>query len=179
MAFIMKKFLLISTLLAFTGMVRADAPIQLSLTPDIAIFPRTETVRGFSLGIWSENPQSSLTLGFINGSAEDSSGLTAGIVNYGENYQGVQWALVNVYSGNVVGWQASTMNMVQGSFEGFQSGIVNISQDVSGVQVGLVNYAESLRGFQLGVVNIAENNSWFNDFPDQLATGFPVLNWSF
>ncbi len=175
-----KSLLLVTGLFAFTGMVSADEPIQLSLTPDIAIFPRTETIQGFSLGIWSENPQASFTVGVINGSTGDSSGLTAAVVNYGENYQGVQWGLVNVYSGNVLGWQAATMNMVQGNFQGFQSGIVNLGhQDVSGVQLGLFNYAENLRGLQLGVVNVAANNGWFNEFPDKLATGFPVLNWSF
>ncbi len=177
----MKKHLFsLSVFIAAVSMVHADEPIQLSLVPDIAIFPRTETIQGFSLGVWSENPQTSFTVGVINGSKGDSSGLTAGIVNYGENYQGVQWALVNVYSGNVLGWQASTMNMVGGDFQGFQSGIVNLGhQEVTGVQLGLFNYAEKLHGIQLGVVNIADNNPWFTEAPNKLATGFPVLNWSF
>jgi hypothetical protein len=42
-----------------------------------------------------------------------------------------------------------------------------------------VNYSENLRGVQIGLVNIARNNPWFNEFPDKLATGFPIVNWSF
>ncbi|HSY75162.1 MAG TPA: hypothetical protein VK810_06810, partial [Dongiaceae bacterium] len=37
------------------GMERTTA-FQLSLTPDIAIYPRTTEVDGVSIGIWSENP---------------------------------------------------------------------------------------------------------------------------
>ncbi len=49
----------------------------------------------------------------------------------------------------------------------------------NGLQVGLVNYAEELHGVQIGLANIAINNPWFSEFPDKLATGFPIVNWSF
>jgi hypothetical protein len=45
--------------------------------------------------------------------------------------------------------------------------------------LGLVNYAENLHGVQIGLANIALNNPWFKEFPDKLATGFPIVNWSF
>ena len=31
-------------------------PIQLSLTPDIAVYSRSATIDGLSLNIWGENP---------------------------------------------------------------------------------------------------------------------------
>ena len=175
-----KSLLLVTALFAFTGIVSADNAFQLSLTPDIAIQPRTEKITAFSLGVWSENPQTSFTLGFVNGSTGDSGGFTWSLFNYGESYKGVQFAFVNVYKGDVVGWQASSVNVVQGKFEGFQSGAVNFGmQDVTGVQAGVFNYAKNLNGLQLGVFNWADNNGWFNEFPNKLAKGFPFLNWSF
>jgi hypothetical protein len=50
----MKTTLAITTLVMGTACLRADTPLQLSLTPDIALFPRTTTVRGLSLDIWGE-----------------------------------------------------------------------------------------------------------------------------
>jgi hypothetical protein len=50
---------------------------------------------------------------------------------------------------------------------------------MKGLQVGAFNYTEHLNGVQIGIVNVARNNDWFTDFPDRLATGFPILNWSF
>jgi hypothetical protein len=175
-----KSLLLVTALFAFTGMVYADDAVQLALTPDIAIQPRTEKINVFSLGVWSENPQSSFTLGFVTGSTGDSGGFTWSLFNYGENYKGVQFAFGNVYSGNVTGWQASTVNLVQGKFVGFQSGVVNFgTQEVEGVQAGFFNYAKSLHGIQVGMICVAENNPWFKEFPNKLATGFPFFNWSF
>jgi hypothetical protein len=157
----------------------ADTPIQLSLTPDIALYPNTEMVRGFSLNIWGENPQSSLTLGLVNGSTGESSGFSWGLVNYTESYTGVQWAAVNISTKSFIGWQHGYVNISQGTFTGFESGLMNISEDTTGLQLGFVNYAQKLNGVQIGLVNVAMNNSWFNGFPDQLATGFPIVNWSF
>jgi hypothetical protein len=71
------------------------------------------------------------------------------------------------------------VNVAQGTFTGFQEGVVNVAQEFHGFQLALVNYTENLHGVQVGVVNIALNNPWFNDFPDKLATGFPIVNWSF
>jgi hypothetical protein len=175
----MKKSLIIAALAIFTTVAYADSPIQLSLAPDIALYPRTETITGFSLGIWGENPQTSLNLGVVNGSTGDSGGFSAAVVNYDENYRGVHWAVVNSSSESFLGWQCGAVNISHGSFQGFQSGIVNLGDDTSGVQLGVVNYAENLRGLQLGLANFASNNPMFTDFPDKLATGFPILNWSF
>ncbi len=56
---------------------------------------------------------------------------------------------------------------------------MNYAEKCEGLQLGLVNYAENLHGVQLGLVNVAMNNPWFTEFLDKLATGFPILNWSF
>ena len=56
---------------------------------------------------------------------------------------------------------------------------MNYAEDMTGFQLGLVNYAENLHGLQIGLANIAMNNPWFNEFPDKLETGFPIVNWSF
>ena len=164
----MKKILIISSLVIGVVGVKADESVfQASLTPDIA------------LSIWGENPQHALALGFVNGSTGDSVGLSWGLVNYADSYTGVAWGLINVSQKSFVGWQDGMVNFSQGTFIGFQSGWINVSQEFHGLQLGLVNYAENLRGVQIGFVNIARNNPWFTEFPDKLATGFPIVNWSF
>ena len=175
----MKKLFIVSTFAAATLGLQADEVFQASLTPDIAIHSRTTQINGFALNIWGENPQSSLNLGFINGSTGDSQGLSWGLVNYADSYTGVAWGLVNVSRENFYGWQNGAINFSQGKFTGLQSGWLNAAQECHGLQVGFVNYSENLRGVQLGFANIALNNPWFNEFPDKLATGFPILNWSF
>ena len=163
----MKKLFIIAALAISTvGLQAEDAPFfQASLTPDIAIYPKTTEIRGISLDIWGENPQHSFNLGFVNGSTGNSSGFTwAFFVNYDESYTGVAWAMVNISKEKFVGWQ---------------SGMVNVAKEFHGLQWGLVNYAENLHGVQIGFANIAINNGWFNEFPDKLAKGFPFVNWSF
>ncbi len=135
--------------------------LQLSLTPDIALQSRDSVINGSSLNIWGENRQSAFALGFVNGSTGDSCGLSWGIVNYAENYTGVELGFVNYASGD---------------FKGLQLGAVNIATRASGLQRGCVNYTETLQGVQIGFINIAENNLWFDDFPDRLATIFPIVN---
>ena len=71
------------------------------------------------------------------------------------------------------------MLISKGRFTGFQNGVVNVSEEFHGLQLGLVNYSQNLHGVQIGLANIAINNGWFDDFPDKLATGFPIVNWSF
>jgi hypothetical protein len=161
------------------GIYAQNAPIQLSLTPDIAVQPRTTIIDGLSLNIWGENPQHGLTLGIVNGSTGDSAGFSWGIVNYDDSYHGVQWGVVNVSKQEFVGWQRGLVNFDQGTFTGFQSGLVNVAEDARGFQLGFVNYAQRLNGLQIGIVNAAMNNPWFNEFPDKLATAFPIVNWSF
>ncbi|HEY5298648.1 MAG TPA: hypothetical protein VIK59_12080 [Verrucomicrobiae bacterium] len=186
----MKKIFVSAVLAAGTVALQAqqyqrDEPmerttaIQLSLTPDIALYPRDATVRGVSLNIWGENQQSGFTLGIVNGSTGDSKGFSWGIVNYDESYHGVQWGIVNLSRQEFVGWQRGIVNCDRGTFTGFQDGIVNVSEEARGFQLGLVNYAQELNGLQIGLINVAMNNPCFSDFPDKLAKGFPIVNWSF
>ena len=190
----MKKPLFIVALVALITTVNAeDKPVasatstgsneagfQLSLTPDIAIHPKTITVKGLSLGIWSENPQNSLTLGIVNGSTGQSSGFSwAWGINYAESYTGVHWGLVNVSTVSFTGWQAGALNYSKGTFTGLQSGFVNVAEDATGVQFGCVNYSQKLRGVQIGFLNVATETPWFKEFPNKLAMVFPFVNWSF
>jgi hypothetical protein len=183
----MKKLFIIAALAAGTAGLQAQDshPFQASLTPDVAIYPKSADIRGLSLSIWGENPQQGLTLGIVNGSSGDSAGFTWGVFNYAESYSGVSWGLGNYSKTSFVGWQGGlfffpcVVNISKDKFVGFQEGLFNYAEDFHGFQLGLVNYAENLHGVQIGIVNIAMNNSWFKDFPDQLATGFPIVNWSF
>ena len=182
----MKKLFIISSLVTgIVGLKADEAAFQASLTPDIAIYPQTTQINGLALNLWGENPQHALALGFVNGSAGDSMGLSWGLVNYADSYTGVAWSLINYSATSFVGWQGGIffcpclVNVSKGTFVGFQEGIVNVSQEFHGLQLGVLNYAENLRGVQVGFVNIARNNPWFSEFPDKLATGFPIVNWSF
>ena len=178
----MKKLFLITALpISVTGLHAEDShPFQASLTPDIAIYPKTAEIHGLSLSIWGENPQQGVALGIVNGSTGDSAGFTWGLVNYSESYTGVSWAWVNVNKTSFHGWQFGFVSVAQDEFVGFQSSwIVNYAKKATGLQLGLVNYTENLHGVQIGLANIALNNPWFNEFPDKLATGFPIVNWSF
>ncbi len=158
----------------------ATAGFQLSLTPDIALHPRTTSIHGVSLDIWGENPQHSFNLGFVNGSTGDSQGFSwAFFYNYADSYTGVEWALVNHTKTSFIGWQDGWVNYDEGYFKGLESGLVNVAQDAHGLQFGVVNYAEKLNGVQIGLVNVIHENPWFDDFPDKLAKGFPIVNWSF
>ncbi len=182
-----KKTIVLAALLAgVAGVKAADAPFfQASLTPDAAIHSRTTQINGVCLSVWGENPQAALALGFVNGSTGDSQGFTWGLFNYADSYTGVSWGLANYSKVSFVGWQGGLffcpclVNVANGTFVGFQEAVVNYAQEFHGLQLGLVNYAENLRGVQIGFVNIARNNSWFDEFPDKLATGFPIVNWSF
>ena len=146
------------------SLMAAEAGFQASLTPDLAVQPTTTRIQGVALSIWGENPQDALALGFVNGSTGPSEGLSWGLVNYADDYTGVAWAAANI------SWQR---------FYGWENGVVNITEDFHGLQAGCVNYSENLRGLQIGVINIAMNNTWFEEFPNELATGFPFVNWSF
>jgi hypothetical protein len=179
---LMKRALIIVALTIGAASLQAEEShaFQASLTPDIAIYPKTAEIRGLSLNIWGENPQQGVALGFVNGSSGDSAGFSWGLFNYSESYTGVSWAWVNVNKTSFVGWQYGWVSVAQGAFTGFQSAlIVNYAKEMHGLQLGLLNYAEELHGVQIGLANIAINNPWFKEFPDKLATGFPIVNWSF
>jgi hypothetical protein len=174
------KLLCISTAIGVSIVsVHAQYAFQASLTPDIAIHDKSAQINGLSLSIWGENPQHGVALGLVNGSTGDSSGFNWGLVNYGDSFTGVQWGVVNFSRGDFNGWQDGMVNFSQGSFVGLQSGWINVSKKFKGLQYGLVNYAENLNGVQIGFVNVARNNPWFTEFPQKLATAFPIVNWSF
>ncbi|MEI8290995.1 MAG: hypothetical protein WCH99_16135 [Verrucomicrobiota bacterium] len=176
----MKILIILSAVaVGVSGSPAAEPFFQASLAPDIAINSKTAQIDGICLSIWGENPQRAFALGFVNGSTGDSVGFTLGLVNYAENYTGVAWGLVNISHKKFVGWQSGAVCYSEGYFKGFQTGWINVSQEFHGLQWGLVNYAENLRGVQIGFVNVARNNPWFKEFPDKLAAGFPIVNWSF
>jgi hypothetical protein len=184
----MKGLLVVLTGVFSMSGVMASEPIQLSLTPDIAIYDRNERIEGFSLSVWGENPQSAFALGFVNGSTADSVGLSIGLVNYTETYTGVQWSFFNYAKGDFAGWQGGPVyglaiggvNIVKGDMTGFQCALVNYAGTLNGLQLGLFNYADSVEsGVQIGVINIMPKNEWFTKLPEELAPGMILVNWHF
>lgn len=186
----MKKVLAcLAMALVTTGATAGTRPFNLSLTPDIAVYDRGETIEGLTLSIWGENQQSSLALGIVNGAIGQSAGLSVGIVNYADTYSGLQWGLVNYARQDTVGWQGgfflglvgSVVNYTEGSMRGFQSGVVNYAGRLGGLQLGLVNYAGTAEsGVQIGLVNVIhENAGWFTELPDELAPAMIIVNWRF
>ncbi len=180
----MKKLLMVVFCCALAaGAFAKTAGFQASLTPDIAIHDRDTRINGVSINFVGENPQGGFALGFVNGSRDDSLGFSLGVVNYAENYKGVQYGFVNIASGTFIGWQGGyawlCVNYAE-SLMGVQTGIVNYAGKFTGVQVGVVNYAHTVRnGVQIGLVNIMPENTWFQDFPGDLAKGMVFVNWSF
>lgn len=186
----MKKILAFAgCALMAAGVMAGTKPIQLSLTPDIALYDRNETINGLTLNIWGENPQTALALGFVNGSTGQSAGLSlALILNYADNYTGLQWGLVNYTKGDMSGWQGgflfgiliSAVNYSGGTMKGLQTGLVNYAGRLTGLQLGLVNYAASAEtGVQIGLVNLMPQNQWFTGLPNELAPGMVLINWCF
>ncbi len=176
----MHKLMTVLASAAIVGSVAlASEPIQLSLTPEIAIFDRNTRIEGLALSIWGENPQSALALGIVNGSAGQSAGVSwSWVLNYADSYEGVQWAFVNYAKSDFLGWQGGFVNYTDGSLKGFQSGVVNYAGRLTGLQLGLINYAESAKtGVQIGLVNLIPSNPWFNGLPDELAPAMIFVNW--
>ena len=140
---------------------------QLSVTPDIAIHSRATRIDGISLGIWSENPQSALALGIVNGSTGASSGLSLGfLANYAESYSGAQLAFVNYASG---------------SFKGLQWGAFNYAGKLHGLQLGFINFADTAdKGVQIGLLNIMnQTQRWFTGLPQEVAPAMIFVNWRY
>lgn len=179
----MKTLLASVAALLFATCVMADTqPINLSLTPEIAVYDSSTMIKGLTLSIWGENEQTSLALGFVNGTKGDSAGLSwAFLLNYADNYRGVQWAPVNYTTGDFLGWQGGWVNYTGGRMKGLQSGIVNYANTATGLQFGFVNFAEAAdAGVQIGLVNIIRSNDeWFQELPDELAPGMIFVNWGF
>lgn len=164
-----------------TSIAVASEPIQLSLTPEIALFDRETRIEGLALSIWGQNPQTALALGIVNGSTGQSSGLSwSWILNYADSYEGVQWALINYTKGSFFGWQNGFVNYTDGSMKGLQSGMVNYVGQLTGLQFGLINYAKTAKsGVQIGLLNVIPSNPWFRGLPEQLAPGMVFVNWRF
>lgn len=165
----MKKLLLvlISCLFA-TGAVAETKSFQLSLIPEIAIEARTNHIQGVSLGIWSENPQTAVAIGVVNGSTGKSAGISFGLLaNYAQSYEGAQLAWIANYS--------------SARLTGFQWAAFNYAESLHGLQLGFVNFAASTnKGVQVGFINIIKNTKlWFNNFPDAVAPVMPFVNWRF
>ena len=171
---------LVITCLA-TVLRAGEQPFQASLTPEIALYPSTESISGLTLSIWGENPQHSLAIGFVNGTSGKSGGLSWGLVNYGTDYVGVQLGVVNFVKGDFTGWQDGVVNFTRGRVTGFQSGCVNYAGTLSGLQWGVVNVADKTDGgVQVGLVNvIRENTAWFSEFPREVAPVMILVNWNF
>lgn len=183
----MKKLLpvFIGALIASSTLAETQ-PINISVTPDIAIYDRTVMIKGFSLSIWGENPQTGVALGLVNGSTGESVGLSIGLLNYADSYKGLQWGLVNYTKQDTIGWQGgfclgivgSIVNYTGGSMRGFQSGVVNYAGNLTGLQLGFVNYAKTVAsGVQIGFINIMPENEWFTEMPNALAPGMILVNW--
>jgi hypothetical protein len=178
----MRRFLtILAGMMIATGAMAGGKPLQLSLTPDIAIYDRAERIEGLCLSIWGENPQTALALGIVNGSTGRSAGLSlALILNYADDYKGIQWAPINYTKGDFLGWQGGFVNYTGGLMKGLQTGTVNYAGRLTGLQLGLVNYAETAEtGVQLGLVNLLPQNEWFTELPNELAPGMVFVNWRF
>jgi hypothetical protein len=185
----MKKSWIIFAGLLIAGATMAQTrPFNASLTPDYSVHGRDVRIEGLTLSIWGENPQTSLALGFVNGSTGNSAGLSLGLLNYAESYTGLQWGFVNCTSGDLSGWQGgfgfgiaiSAINYTGGSMKGLQTGVVNYAGSLTGLQLGLVNFAATGdAGVQIGLVNLIPSNRWFSGLPDELAPGMIFVNWRF
>lgn len=138
----------IASVMSSTAFAGSKA-FQASLAPGIAVHDRNQKIKGLTLSVWGENPQTSLALGIINGTAGNSGGLSLGFVNYGDIYKGVQL------------------------------GFINTDHKLHGFQLGFLNFAESTKtGFQFGLINIIKTNrKWFSNFPDEIAPFMLFVNW--
>ena len=162
----MKKLVIVALICVVASSAYAESkPFQLSLVPDVAIHSKDTHIKGVTLNIWGQNPQSAFALGFVNGSTGDSKGFSWGLVNYAESYTGVELGLVNYATGN---------------FTGVQSGFFNYAVKLKGLQLGTINYAKTAEScIQIGLINIISQNQWFTGFPNELAKGMVFVNWRF
>jgi len=178
----MKKIVLLACLVVIVASSQAMASkvIQLSLAPDLALYPRGTRIDGVSLNIWGQNPQTSFALGFINGFDGMSKGFSLGLFNYSDNYTGFQLGAVNYTEGSFGGGQLGIVNYTVGAMQGVQLIGVNYAGRLNGVQIGFINYAAEVEsGVQIGLINIIPHNTWFTRFPDQIAPAMVILNWCF
>lgn len=169
----------VASILIVAGSAMAAKPINLSITPGVALYNRHERIDGVVIGLWSENPQRALSLGIVNGSTGQSAGFSwALLLNYADDYTGIHWAPINYTTGDFLGWQGGIVNYTRGTMQGLQSGMVNYAGSLTGVQLGLVNYAGTAQsGLQVGLINLIPSNEWFTGLPHELAPGMVFVNW--
>lgn len=157
----------------------AQAPIQLSLFPPVALVPESEAVSGVRLGIYSKNSaMSGFDLGAITHTTGPVTALQLGLVNLVEgDMEGLQlgWgfggAIANVVRGEALGAQIALYNQAA-TGRGFQWGAVNNVQGrMAGFQLSIVNIADDMNGLQVGLVNIIRSKERF--------PVLPLVNWKF
>ncbi len=170
----------LATVLVSTGAFAETKPFNFSLTPDVAVNPRSDTIEGFTASVWGENQQTSLALGVANGTVGQSAGLSFGFIfNYADSYKGIQWSAINYNKSDLLGWQSGLVDYVWGGMMGLQAGVVNYAGRVKGLEFGIVNYTDDVEaGCQIGLINIIHSNkSWFDDLPNSLAPTMILINW--
>ena len=165
----MKKVLLtLAGCMLASGAFAQPPAFQMSLIPEIALHSPSTHIKGVTLSLWGENPQTAIALGVVNGSSGDSSGVSLGfLANYAESYEGAHLAWVANYASR--------------QFTGLQLAAFNYAQRLHGLQLGFINFAGAAdQGLQVGFVNIMNNTQqWFTDFPDEIAPVMPLVNWRF
>ncbi len=143
----MSKKLILSALLVLglVGMVMAEEPkpVQLAVFNPVQMVPKTESIKGVSLGL-------------IYAANKDVTGFSFVLLGVNEvtgDGKGVQWGLGNWVDGLFYGWQDGFVNHAGTRFIGFQDGVVNVTEgDLTGVQLGAVNWTEGyVHGAQAGV----------------------------
>ena len=176
-----KKLLTLVAVCFLALSVSAEKYFNASLTPDIAIFPKDEVVKGLTLSIWGENTQQSLALGLVNGSTKQSTGLSIGLINNSESYAGVELAFFNYNKENFVGWQAAAVNYSEGFVKGLQTGAANYADKLTGLQIGVLNVAKTAEdAVQIGLINVIKDKAdWFEDLPNEIGPAMVFVNWSF
>jgi hypothetical protein len=176
-----KLILSLLTMITLSAGLRAsDVSFQASLLPDVAVFPSTDHVGGFTLNLWGMNPQHALAIGLINGSYGQSGGLSLGGVNYAENYTGTQLGLLNLASADLYGAQIGCINYTADICSGLQIGAFNYAGRLSGLQLGVINMAaQADHGMQIGLINLLpENRYWFNGgLANEVAPVTVLFNW--
>jgi len=91
--------------LVATGAVAASKPIQLSLTPDIALYGRSEQISGLTLNIWGEEPADGAGLGVGQRINREQHGRESGHPELRGQLQGPAMGFVNYTKQDFSGWQ--------------------------------------------------------------------------
>lgn len=137
------------------------SPIQLSFSPDNALFNQDRTINGLYLGLLGHQKSvNGLALGFasdfdsFNGvylgglfSSSHSNGAIVGLASFSDEMKGIQLGLVNI------GWDG---------FYGMQGGLINVGDRGSALQLGVANLLDKSSGIQFGLVNGGGGRDFFS-----------------